>query len=241
MIWLRSVLFTTLMFLSVLPWSVVVIIGRLFGEGMSYRLVVMWTQGNLWLCKRLCRLDYRVEGRHHIPVDGNHVALIKHSSAYETLAQMLLFPRQAWVLKRELELLPFFGWALATVRPIGINRGAGRAAVEQVMEQGAQRLAAGRWIMIFPEGTRMPAGQTRRYGISGTLLAQKNGRLLIPVAHDAGFFWPRRGWRKHPGTITFRIGAPVDPAGRDPRAVNEEIQAWIEAQVAELRAHHPQG
>ncbi len=231
---LRSILFTVLMFLSVPPYSLLVCLGRVFGEGTSYRLVVAWVRGMITLCEWLCGLRFRIEGAENIPPEPS-VVLLKHSSAYETLAQMLLFPRQAWVLKRELTWAPFLGWALATVRPIAIDRGGGRQAVQQVVEQGKARLAAGVWVMIFPEGTRMPAGQTRRYGLSGTLLAQASGRPIVPVAHNAGDFWPRRGWRKRPGVITFRIGSPVNPAGRDPRAVNAEIQTWIEAQVAELR------
>jgi 1-acyl-sn-glycerol-3-phosphate acyltransferase len=131
---------------------------------------------------------------------------------------------------------PFFGWALAALSPIAINRKGGHSAVEQVVAQGKERLRDGYWIMIFPEGTRMPPGESRRYGLSGTLLAQAAGRLLVPVAHNAGDFWPRRGLRKLPGTVRFCIGRPVDPAGRDPREVTEEIQRWVEAKVAELRA-----
>jgi 1-acyl-sn-glycerol-3-phosphate acyltransferase len=142
------------------------------------------------------------------------------------------------VLKQELIWAPFFGWALGALHPIAIDRRGGHTAVGQVLEQGAERLRDGHWVMIFPEGTRMPPGQTRRYGISGTLLAQRNGRLLVPVAHNAGEFWPRRGWRKRPGTVRFCIGPPVDPAGRDPREVNAELQAWIEGKVAELRRGH---
>jgi 1-acyl-sn-glycerol-3-phosphate acyltransferase len=130
---------------------------------------------------------------------------------------------------------PFMGWALAVLRPIAIDRGAGHQAVEQVLEQGLARLNDGLWVTIFPEGTRMAPGTTRRYGISGVLLAQKAGRLLVPVAHNAGDHWPRRGWRKKPGVVTFRIGTPVNPAGRDPREVNLEIQNWVEAEVAALR------
>jgi 1-acyl-sn-glycerol-3-phosphate acyltransferase len=130
---------------------------------------------------------------------------------------------------------PFLGWAVAAIRPIAINRGAGQQAVAQVLTKGKARLAEGHWVMVFPEGTRMAPGETRRYGLSGVLLAQAAGRLLVPVAHDAGDYWPRRGLRKRPGTVTFRVGPPVDPAGRNPRQVNEEIQAWVEAQVAELR------
>ncbi|MDP2326051.1 MAG: lysophospholipid acyltransferase family protein [Gammaproteobacteria bacterium] len=238
MMLIRSVVFTVLMFLSVLPWSIVVAAGRVVGYPASYALVVAWIHGVLWLLDNLCHLRFRVEGAGNIPVQ-NSIVLLKHSSAYETLAQFLLFPRQCWVVKHELLWAPFLGWAVAAVRPIAINRGAGQQAIAQVLSKGMVRLAEGHWVMIFPEGTRVAPGETRRYGISGVLLAQEAGRLLVPVAHDAGDYWPRRGLRKRPGTVTFRIGPPVDPAGRVPRQVNEEIQAWIESQVAELRSRSP--
>ena len=231
----RSILFTLLMALSVLPWSIVVVLGRLWSYPTAYRLVVAWVRGVFWLMDRLCGLSFRVEGTENVPAT-NAVVLLKHSSAYETLVQFLLFPRQCWVVKRELLWAPFLGWAVAAVRPIAIDRGAGQRAVAQVLAKGKARLAQGDWVMVFPEGTRMPPGETRRYGVSGVLLAQQAGRLLVPVAHNAGDYWPRRGWRKRPGTVTFRIGPPVDPAGREPRQVNEQIQSWIEGQVKELRS-----
>jgi 1-acyl-sn-glycerol-3-phosphate acyltransferase len=117
---------------------------------------------------------------------------------------------------------------------IAIDRKAGHSAVSQVIEQGKERLDEGDWIMVFPEGTRMAAGETRRYGVSGTLLAQETGKLIVPVAHNAGYYWPRRGWLKKPGCVRVVIGSPVSPAGREVRAVNEEIQGWIEAKVREL-------
>jgi 1-acyl-sn-glycerol-3-phosphate acyltransferase len=234
----RSVMFTVLMFLSVLLWSIVVVVGRLGGYPVSYALVVAWVRAVFWLMDKLCHLTFQVEGAENIPA-RNSVVLLKHSSAYETLVQFLLFPRQCWVVKRELLWAPFLGWAIAAVRPIAINRGAGQQAVAQVLTKGKARLEEGHWVMVFPEGTRMPPGETRRYGISGVLLAQVAGRLLVPVAHNAGDYWPRRGWRKRAGTVTFRIGPPVDPAGQDARKVNEQIQTWIEAQVAELRGSGP--
>ncbi len=234
----RSVMFTVLMFLSVLLWSIVVVIGRLGGYPVSYALVVAWVRAVFWLMDKLCHLNFRVEGAENIPA-RNSVVLLKHSSAYETLVQFLLFPRQCWVVKRELLWAPFLGWATAAVRPIAIDRGAAQQAVAQVLAKGKARLEEGHWVMVFPEGTRMPPGETRRYGISGVLLAQVAGRLLVPVAHNAGDYWPRRGWRKRAGTVTFRIGPPVDPAGQDARKVNEQIQTWIEAQVAELRGSGP--
>jgi 1-acyl-sn-glycerol-3-phosphate acyltransferase len=122
------------------------------------------------------------------------------------------------------------------MRPIAIDRGSGHVAVNRVIEQGKERLASGFWILIFPEGTRMPAGQTRKYGVSGALLATQTGRLVIPVAHDAGSYWPRRGLIKRAGTIRVMIGPPIDPRGLEPRQLNEQVQTWIESTVAQLQS-----
>jgi 1-acyl-sn-glycerol-3-phosphate acyltransferase len=238
---IRSVAFTVLFFLSILPWSLVVVAARVAGPAASYAVARHWARTVIGLCRVLCGLSFRVEGLEHLPTVPS-VALLKHSSAYETVVQLLFLPPQSWVLKRELTWAPFFGWALAALRPIAIDRGSGRQAVEQVVQQGTARLQAGLWVTVFPEGTRMPPGETRRYGISGTLLAQRAGCLIVPIAHNAGDFWPRRGWRKRAGVVTFRIGAPVDPAGRDVRELNESIQRWIEAEVAALRRQpYPSG
>ncbi len=234
MLTLRSILFTTIMFVSIAPFATLAIILRPFGQDLSYMPALVWSRFTLWVCKILCRLDYSIEGAEHIP-EKNCVVFIKHSSTYETIALLKLFPRQTWVLKRELLLTPFFGWALACLQPIAINRKARRAAVKQVITQGKNRHAKGLWIMIFPEGTRMRSGETRRYGISGALLAQEANTVILPVAHNAGDFWARRGWRKRAGTVRFVIGPPIDPTGHDPRAINEEIQRWIETKITELR------
>lgn len=236
----RSILFTAIMFVSVIPYSVAVLLARPFGYRGSYRIGVSWARLISCLADRLCGLRFTVEGQENIPPQ-NSVVLMKHSSAYETIVQQLIFPDQCWVLKRELMWAPFFGWALASMHPIAINRASGSAAVRQVVEQGKRQLETGRWVMIFPEGTRMTNGQTRRYGVSGVLLAQEARRLLVPVAHNAGDFWPRRGLRKHSGTVRFCIGPAVDPAGRDARKVNEEIQNWVEMKVAEIRQSQASG
>lgn len=233
-----SVVFTCLLFLTVVPYGLATMLLRPLGPRISYGAAVAWARLVTGLCRRLCGLGFSVEGRDNIPA-ANSVVLIKHSSAYETIVLLLLFPQQSWVLKRELMWAPFFGWALTALAPIAIDRKAGHSAVEQVVVQGKDRLRDGYWVMIFPEGTRMPPGETRRYGLSGTLLAQAAGRLLVPVAHNAGDYWPRRGLLKMPGTVRFCIGRPVDPAGRDAREVTEEIQRWVEAKVAELRASKP--
>ena len=179
-----------------------------------------------------CGLDYQVEGG-ALP-EGCHIAFWKHSSSWETIAMMVLFPRQVWVLKRELLWIPVVGTGVRQMHAIAIDRKAGHTAVSQVIAQGKDRLAEGDWVMIFPEGTRMPVGETRRYGVSGTLLAEATGRLIVPVAHNAGYYWPRRGLLKKPGTVRVVIGKPFSAAGRDARALNEEIQAWVESTIETL-------
>ncbi len=196
-----------------------------------FALVRVYSGVLLWVLKWTCGLTYVVEGR--IP-EGCHVALWKHSSSWETIAMMTVFPRQVWVLKRELVWIPVVGLGVKQMHAIAIDRKAGHSAVSQVVAQGRDRIAEGDWVIIFPEGTRMPVGETRRYGVSGALLAQATGTLLVPVAHNAGYYWPRRGLMKKPGCIRVVIGEPVSPAGRDVRAVNEEIQAWVEATVQRI-------
>jgi 1-acyl-sn-glycerol-3-phosphate acyltransferase len=193
-----------------------------------FELARVWARVNLAVLRWTCGLDYTVEGRENLPA-GNHVALMKHSSSWETIAQALLLPPQVWVLKRELLWVPVVGWGIRQLRAIAVNREAGSTAVRQVVEQGKARLAEGEWVVIFPEGTRMPPGETRKYGVSGALLAAETGKLIVPIAHDAGYYWPRRGLIKRRGTIRVRIGPPITAAGRNPRDISAEAQAWIEA------------
>lgn len=228
-----SLIFTVLLFVTVPPYSLAIVIVRAVSRDAAFAVAVAWAGLVCRLARSLCGLHFVVEGVENLP-ECSSVVLIKHSSALETIVQLLIFPRQTWVLKHELMWAPFLGWGLAALQPIAINRRGGRSAVEQVIEQGVERLRSGIWVMIFPEGTRVPAGESRRFGLSGALLAQKAGVPLVPVAHDAGYFWPRRGLRKRPGTVRFCIGPPVDPTGRDPREVTEEVQRWIETRIVEL-------
>ncbi len=187
----------------------------------------------LWAGRVMCSLDYVVEGKENIPQEPS-VILIKHSTVFETYAQLAIFPAQTWVLKRELQWIPIFGWGLAAMKPIAINRGAGQFAVKQVIEQGKARLAEGIWITIFPEGTRVPPGETKRYGISGAALAKEAGCPIVPVAHNAGDLWPRRGLRKRPGLVRFCIGPPMYAGERSPKETNLAVQKWIEAKMGEI-------
>jgi 1-acyl-sn-glycerol-3-phosphate acyltransferase len=193
-----------------------------------FELARVWARVILRVLRWTCRLDYHVEGHERLP-PGNHIALIKHSSSWETVAQALLLPPQVWVLKRELIWIPVVGWGIRQLRAISVNRGGGPGVVRDVVEQGKARLAEGEWVVVFPEGTRMPPGETRKYGISGALLAAETGKMVVPVAHDAGYYWPRRGLWKKSGTIRVIFGPPIAAAGRNPREINAEAQAWIEA------------
>jgi 1-acyl-sn-glycerol-3-phosphate acyltransferase len=155
---------------------------------------------------------------------------------WETLAQMFVVPPAAWSLKREVIWIPIVGWAVSTFKPIAINRSAGHSAVHQMVQQGRERLACGMGVIVYPEGTRMAPGQTRKYGVSGALLACETGAPVVPIAHNSGYFWRRRSLLKKAGTIRVVIGPPIDPAGLTPREVNERAQQWIEAKVAEIVA-----
>lgn len=232
--WLGSLAFTSLMFASVLVYGPIVLVIRVFGYAACYRSIMLWCRAMLTLLRWLCRLDHTVTGLDKLPA-RNTVILMKHSSSWETIAQLLLFPRQTWVLKRELIWAPILGWVIFFIKPIAIDRKGGRAAAEQVIAQGQRRLDEGLWVVIFPEGTRVPAGETRRYGLGGTLLAQAAGRDVIPVAHNAGAYWPRRSLKKSAGTIQVVVGDPIPTAGRDPREVNAEVQAWIERELGALQ------
>jgi 1-acyl-sn-glycerol-3-phosphate acyltransferase len=222
---LGSLFFTCFLFVWTFVFAIPFVIAcAVLPFPRRYALVRLYGGSVLWVLKWSCGLTYTIEGE-PLPA-GAHVALWKHSSSWETMAMMVVFPRQVWVLKRELLWIPVVGLGVRQMHSIAIDRKAGHSAVAQVVEQGKDRLA---------EGTRMAAGETRRYGVSGALLAQEAGRLLVPVAHNAGYFWPRRGLRKKPGCVRVVIGKPVSPAGRDVRAVNEEIQAWIERTVQDLQ------
>ena len=231
-----SLIYTVFLFAWTFFYSIFFVIACSFLPFRNrFILARVWGLVLLWALKWTCRLDYRIEGQENLPA-GNHIALWKHSSSWETIAMAVVFPRQVWVLKRELLWIPVVGWGIRQLHAIAIDRKSGHSAVGQVVEQGRQRLDEGDWIMIFPEGTRMPHGQTRKYGVSGTLLAVERNKFIVPVAHNAGSYWPRRGLLKRPGTVRVVIGPPIAAAGRDVREINREVQKWIESTVAQLTA-----
>jgi len=177
--------------------------------------------------------DMHIEGRENLP-EGPFVFYWKHQSTWETMAPFLLVRSPAFVLKRELLWIPFVGWALARLGAVGINRGSGRKAMEQVLSRGRRLIERGSTMVIFPEGHRMPPGKTKRYGVSGALLARGLGLPIVPVAHNAGDFWPRRSFVKRRGTVRVVIGPPVPTVGRAPEEINVEAKRWIEAEMGRI-------
>ena len=233
MIWIRSLIFQIYFYASVSLFASLCFITSIFPYEFRFRFARMWGKSMLWAGRVMCGLEYVIEGEENIP-DEPSIILIKHTTVFETYAQLAIFPPQTWVVKRELQWIPIFGWGLAAMKPIAINRGAGQFAVKQVIEQGKARLAEGIWITIFPEGTRVAPGESKRYGISGAALAKETGCPIVPVAHNAGDLWPRRGLRKRPGLIRFCIGPPMRAGDRSAKEINAAVKAWIETKMSEI-------
>jgi len=233
LVWLRSLLYFALM----LPTLVVIFVLMLLAWPFPYRLRAwlgrQWARVQMGLLRLVCGLDYEVSGGEHIPPQA-YVAMVKHQSAWETIVSNILFRQAAWVFKRELLYLPFFGWGLALTRPIAVDRGTPRAALDQVVRKGGELLAAGRTVVIFPEGTRMRPGEQGKYGHGGSLLAVKTGAPVVPVAHNAGLYWPRKSLLKFPGTIKVVIGPVITTRDRDVREVTRLVEEWIEGTMPSL-------
>jgi 1-acyl-sn-glycerol-3-phosphate acyltransferase len=231
----RSLLFSVGYVVSTLVFAIPSVLTYPLPFRQRYAFISQWARFNLWWLRVTCRVQYEVQGLEHIPATPC-IIFCNHQSAWETLALQKIFPPQVWLMKRELLWIPFFGWGLAMLDPIAIDRRAGTRALRQLIEQGAQRLATGRWVVIFPEGTRVAPGAQRAFQVGGAKLAEHSGAPVIPVAHNAGCFWPRRSFVKMPGVIRVVIGAPITTAGRKASAINADAEAWIGEQKARLLA-----
>jgi 1-acyl-sn-glycerol-3-phosphate acyltransferase len=198
-----------------------------------YRLAASWCRVVLWGARWLCGIRYRIEGAGNIPATTPHIVLSKHSSTWETLALTLFLPPLAYVAKKELLSIPLFGWGFALASPITIDRKAGADAMQQIADQGRERFAQGFWIVIYPEGTRIRAGTRAKYKTGGARLAIALGAPILPIAHNAGYLWPKGLFGKRPGTVTLSIGTPMPPSG-DPQTLMQNVERWIEEEVARL-------
>lgn len=234
MLVIRSLIFAIGLWGATLAAGLLSIFIWVFPYERRYAILNFWARFNIWWLKQTCRLDYQVEGMENVPSNTPVIVLSKHQSAFETIVFQVIFPRQVWVLKKELQWLPFFGWALALMRPIAIDRSKKTNSRTQIVDQGMQALKDGHWIVIFPEGTRVPVGKRGKYGIGGALLAHKSGFPILPIAHNAGLFWKRRGFIKYPGVIRIKIGPLIDSKGKNAREINGLAESWIENTMKEL-------
>jgi len=233
MTWLRSSAFALALVLITPPYALLALCTLPLPPLMRYRIISGWSRLVVYVAKIIVGIDWRIEGAEHLPARPA-VILAKHQSAWETMAFQLIFPPQVHVLKRELLWIPFFGWGLALMSPIAIDRSRGVAALRAIARKGRERLEQGFWVIVFPEGTRVRPGERRPYQLGGAWLAAASGAPIVPVAHNAGLFWPRNAFLKRPGTVTVRIGPAIESANQDPKALNELAEKWIEEQQKAL-------
>lgn len=238
MAFLRSLLHGIWSLVTVVPWGIMMVLASLFvGSVTMYRLA----QGWLWLCMRglqvICGVRWRVSGMENLPTGETSPAilLVKHQSTLETFLMPLLMPHPlAFVFKRELLYIPFFGWAMGRLDMIHIDRSQRTQAFSKVVEQGKRLLAQGIWIIMFPEGTRIPRGRKGTYKTGGTRLAVATGAPVIPVAVSSAKAWPRKAFIKRPALVDVSIGKPIESAGREADELMREVEAWIESEMHRL-------
>ncbi len=230
---IRSLIFFLVQLVWVPFFSSLVLFTFPFNVHTRYRFASNLAYSMMWLLRVICGIRMEVRGAENIPGEPC-IILCKHQSAWETFSLQTVFPPQVWVTKRELLWLPFFGWAFAMLKPIAINRSAGKQAMKQLLAQGKERLEQGFCVVIFPEGTRMPFGVRGKYKIGGAMLAASGDAPVVPVAHNAGKYWGRNAFLKRPGTIVMSIGKPINPAGLAPEEINRRVEEWIETEMTRL-------
>jgi 1-acyl-sn-glycerol-3-phosphate acyltransferase len=233
---LRSCLFALFQLVITPVFAMIALLTFPLPRLTRYHVITTWSRLITGAAALLCGVRYRVIGAENIP-RAPCVILSKHQSAWETLAWQTIFPPQVWVMKRELLWIPFFGWGLAMLSPIAINRGSGAKALRQMAEQGRERLDAGFYIVIFPEGTRVAPGARGAYHPGGAWLTVKTGALALPVAHNAGLCWRKNAFIKRPGLITVSIGKPISPQGLSAAELIQRVEEWIEAEMPKLESY----
>jgi 1-acyl-sn-glycerol-3-phosphate acyltransferase len=232
---LRSILFTLYQLVVTPVWATMVLLLFWLPPIARFKFIMGWCWLNLFGSRWICGIRKHVIGRENIPASNQpHVIMSKHSSTWETLALNFLFPPLAFVAKKELLSIPFFGWAFALASPITIDRKAGQDSMTQIITQGRERVRQGFWIVVYPEGTRIRAGTRAHYRTGGARLAIALGLPIVPVAHNAGYLWPKGSLGKRAGTVTVSIGAPIRTDGKDMQQLMNEVESWIENEVARL-------
>jgi 1-acyl-sn-glycerol-3-phosphate acyltransferase len=233
-IYLGSTLFFIFIIVSFTIIGVMILSSIFLPFSVRYWLSKQWVATLLWGARVLCGITHEIEGLENLPKDRAAIVLSKHQSAWETVAFRLFLPMHTTLLKRSLLWIPFGGWALATLRPIAIDRENQREALKVLMEQGTTALNDGLWVVVFPEGTRTAPGENKKFSAGGAMLAHKTGYPVIPLALNAGEVWPRYSFLKYPGVIKVKIGAPIETAGKKAKQINEEAENWVVQAMSEI-------
>tara|TARA_B110000263_G_scaffold46539_1_gene38639 strand:- start:2107 stop:2814 length:708 start_codon:yes stop_codon:yes gene_type:complete len=233
MLILRSLLFYIGQIISTILIAPIGIIAFPLDFKKRYYLITRWAVFNLWWLKICCNITYEIKGKDNIP-GKPCIVMSKHQSAFETLALQQIFIPQVWILKKELLQIPIYGWGLASMQPIAINRDSTIKSFRQIADQGCERLQKGYWVIIFPEGTRVAPNKKKKYLPGGGMLAEKSGAQVVPVAHNAGRLWPRNSMIKKPGLITIKIGPVIESENKSAKEITNEVENWIEKEVGEL-------
>lgn len=228
---------STLFWLFFLPGTLLtgILLSIIFFAPLKLRvgLVKLWINYSLALLHYFCGLKYHIEGLENIPEHG-FILMSKHSSTWETIALQKFFAPMVWVVKRELTRIPIFGWGLMAMNAIALNRGSGRKAIKQLIHESRKHMDQGRILMLFPEGTRVLPMEQKPFKLGGAIVSEKTGYAVLPIAHNAGEFWPRHSWIKWPGTIRLVIGKPIEPEGKKSDQIIEEVKQWITSTCDEI-------
>jgi 1-acyl-sn-glycerol-3-phosphate acyltransferase len=238
----RSFLFFLIQFIITPPYTTLSVLLCFWMPHRARRMsVAPWVAMTNWLVKHLLGIKYQLIGAENIPKDRPVVILCKHQSAWETLVLQELFPGVLFVWKKELKLIPFFGWALAITPSISIDRKSGKEAMRNLLDQGSLRIKQGYSIAIFPEGTRAAPGTQRRYKIGGAYLATETGTAVLPIALNSGEFWGKNAFVKEPGMATVSIGPAIETTGLSADEVNARAEAWIEGEMRRISPYLYEG
>lgn len=230
----RAILFYMFMSITAIIFGVLGIVLPLTPYRFRSRFFISFNEVMLWALKHICGITCRIRGMENLPKGQPFVIMAKHQSSWEAIFFQRFFHPTSIILKKELLRIPFFGWGLAQCRPIAIDRNNPKDALRKVKTLGQKRLSQGNNVLVFPEGTRTPVGQVGNYARSGADIAITGKVPLVPVAHNAGVYWPMKTWLKNPGVIEVSIGAPIATEGRTSKAVTEDARNWIEAEVASM-------
>lgn len=234
MIFIRSLLYLLVLAIitPVIAFAMAVVM-PFTKRAVPFALAQLWTHMAIFFVRVICGIKHQVIGTDNVPTTPT-IVMAKHQSSWETIFFMTFFPAQTWVIKKELVMVPFFGWGIAMLTPVSIDRSAGKDALQQVVEQGAQRMKDGLWMMIWPEGHRIAPDKKGRYKIGGAALSAKTDVPILPIAHNAGTYWPRHWFWKYPGTITVSIGPLIHPHGREAAEIIVEVEDWIENEMRRI-------